>query len=193
MAPRPRLRGRQTTEPLKPIGPIHRVDESDPSTDRRCRERPPGAGARCARSPLGRRNIAPPPPKPRGGPRALAGRGASRSGSLSVTTTHAPFALKAQRKVSNGVAGLAAAGSSLDRQKIAANLPSQRLSNIRFAAIPIKVRTSTCCRRLVISVAGKCRAASVAASSRSAASVQPCAACQPRCRSAADDCASACV
>jgi hypothetical protein len=32
-------------------------------------------------------------------------------------TTHALFAVKVQRKVSNGVAGLAAAGSSLDRQK----------------------------------------------------------------------------
>ena len=33
-----------------------------------------------------RRNSAPPPPKPRGGPSALAGRGASQSGSVSVTT-----------------------------------------------------------------------------------------------------------
>jgi len=42
-------------------------------------------------SPSGRRNSALPPPKPRGGPRALAGRGASRSGSVhhacSVQTT----------------------------------------------------------------------------------------------------------
>src|SRR5262249_11232798 len=44
-----------------------------------------------------RRNIAPPPPKPRGGPSALAGaRGASRSGYLCVT--HALFARKVQRK-----------------------------------------------------------------------------------------------
>jgi NADH:ubiquinone oxidoreductase, NDUFS5-15kDa len=35
-------------------------------------------------------------------------RGASRSGSASVITTHALFALKVQRKVSNGIAGLAA-------------------------------------------------------------------------------------
>src|SRR5262245_11130559 len=48
------------------------------------------------------------------------GRGAKPSGLLSVTTTHALLALKVQRKVSNGVAGLAAAGSSLDRPKIAA-------------------------------------------------------------------------
>ena len=34
-----------------------------------------------------------------------------------TVSTHAPFALKVQRQVSNGVAGLAAAGSSLDRQK----------------------------------------------------------------------------
>jgi hypothetical protein len=55
--------------------------------------------------------VAPPPPKPRRGPRALAGRGTSWSGSLSVTTTDALFAGKVQCKVSNGVAGLAAAGS----------------------------------------------------------------------------------
>jgi hypothetical protein len=36
---------------------------------------------------------------------------------VSTTTTHALFALKVQRKVRNGVAGLAAGGSSLDRQK----------------------------------------------------------------------------
>jgi hypothetical protein len=34
-----------------------------------------------------------------------------------VITTHALFALKVQRKVRNGVAGLAAAGPSLDREK----------------------------------------------------------------------------
>jgi len=39
-----------------------------------------------------------------------------------VTTTDALLAEKVQRKVSNGVAGLAAAGSSLNRQKIAAIL-----------------------------------------------------------------------
>jgi hypothetical protein len=44
-------------------------------------------------------------------------RGASRSGSVSVITTHALFALKVQRKVSNRVAGLAAGGASLDREK----------------------------------------------------------------------------
>jgi hypothetical protein len=36
---------------------------------------------------------------------------------MSVITTHALFALKVQRKVSNGVAGLAAGGPSLDRKK----------------------------------------------------------------------------
>jgi len=44
----------------------------------------------------------------------------SRPGSLSVTTTDALFAGKVQRKVSHGIAGLAAAGSSRHRQKIAA-------------------------------------------------------------------------
>ncbi len=56
-------------------------------------------------------------PNPAEAHRRWRGRGASRSGSVSVITTHAPFALKVQRQVSNGVAGLAAAGSSLDRQK----------------------------------------------------------------------------
>jgi hypothetical protein len=37
-----------------------------------------------------------------------------------VTITDTLFALKVQRKESNGVAGLAAAASSLDRHKIAA-------------------------------------------------------------------------
>ena len=37
-----------------------------------------------------------------------------------MTTTDALFAGIVQRKVSNGIAGLAAAGSSLDRHKIAA-------------------------------------------------------------------------
>jgi hypothetical protein len=46
------------------------------------------------------------------------GEESSRSGSLSVTTD-ALFAGKVQCKVSNGVAGLAAAASSLDRPKIA--------------------------------------------------------------------------
>jgi hypothetical protein len=44
-------------------------------------------------------------------------RGASRSGSASVITTHALFARKVQRKLSNGVAGFAAAGSSSDRKR----------------------------------------------------------------------------
>jgi hypothetical protein len=43
-----------------------------------------------------------------------------------VATTHALFALKVQRKLSNGVAGLATAGSSLDR---AENRGNSRSSN----------------------------------------------------------------
>src|SRR5262244_3178766 len=42
-------------------------------------------------------------------------RGASRSGSASVITTHALFARKV--KLSNGVAGFAAGGSSADRKR----------------------------------------------------------------------------
>jgi hypothetical protein len=59
------------------------------------------------------------------------GRRAKPSGLLSVTTTHALLALKVQRKVSNGVAGLAAAGSSLDRPKIAAVPAPQRSTDPR--------------------------------------------------------------
>src|SRR5207237_837353 len=44
-------------------------------------------------------------------------RGASRSGSASVITTHARFARKVQRKLSNGVAGFAAGRSSSDRKR----------------------------------------------------------------------------
>src|SRR6516164_4189619 len=43
-------------------------------------------------------------------------RGTSRSGSASVITTHALFARKVQRKLSNGGAGFAAGGSSLDQR-----------------------------------------------------------------------------
>src|SRR5258706_8204995 len=69
-------------------------------------------------APEGWRNSAPPPPKPRGGPSALAGgEEQSRSGSASVITTHALFARKVQRKLSNGVAGFSAGGSSSERKK----------------------------------------------------------------------------
>jgi len=44
-------------------------------------------------------------------------RGASRSGSASVITTHALFARKVEHKLSNGVAGFAAGGSSPDRKR----------------------------------------------------------------------------
>jgi len=53
-----------------------------------------------------------------------------------VTTTDALFAGKVQRKVSNGVAALAAAGSSLDR---AENRASPAISAIRLVT---KARTS---------------------------------------------------
>ena len=51
-------------------------------------------------------------PNPAEAHRRWRGRGASRSGSVSVITTHALFALKVQRKLSNGVAGFAAGRSS---------------------------------------------------------------------------------
>src|SRR5262249_32419160 len=43
-------------------------------------------------------------------------RGASRAGSASVITTHALFARKVQRKLSNGFPGFAAGGSLFDRK-----------------------------------------------------------------------------
>jgi hypothetical protein len=55
--------------------------------------------------------------------------------SLSVTTTHALYPLKVQRKVRNDVAGLAAAASSLDPPKSRQFLPSQRVSNVISAEI----------------------------------------------------------
>src|SRR5262249_2096139 len=61
-----------------------------------------------------RRNSAPPPPKPRGGPSALAG-GEEQAGQAR-RPTHALFARKVQRKLRNGVAGFAAAGSSLNQR-----------------------------------------------------------------------------
>src|SRR5205807_9060527 len=44
-------------------------------------------------------------------------RGASRSGSASVITTHALLARNVQRILSHGVAGFAAGGSSSDRKR----------------------------------------------------------------------------
>src|SRR5439155_8563112 len=72
-----------------------------------------GATARRRAGAIARR----PPPKPRGGPSALAGERSEPIWLGVRDHTHALFALKVQRKLSNGVAGFAAAGSSLDRQK----------------------------------------------------------------------------
>src|SRR4029077_15431370 len=59
-----------------------------------------------------------PTTKPRGSPICGGGGGEkSRSGSASVITTHALFARKVQRKLSNGVAGFAAAGPPSDRKR----------------------------------------------------------------------------
>src|SRR5258708_5664682 len=81
-----------------------------------------GATARRRAGAIARR----PPPKPRGGPSALAGERSEPIWLGVRDHTHALFARKVQRKLSNGVAGLAAAGSSLDRQKSRQFLPSQR-------------------------------------------------------------------
>jgi len=63
----------------------------------------------------------------------------SQSGSLSVATTHALFALNVQRKLSNGVAGLATPDHLWIGLKIAA-IPaiSARLTNAR-ASIPAEI------------------------------------------------------
>jgi len=71
-----------------------------------------GAWAYGNTSRLCRRNSAPSPPKPRGGPSALAGaRGEAGQARCLAAHTHALFAQKVQRKVSNSVAPLAAAGA----------------------------------------------------------------------------------
>src|SRR5262249_51390626 len=61
-------------------------------------------------------------------------RGASRSGSASVITTHALFARKVQRKLSNGVAGFAAGRSSSDRKRarpIRASPATRQMATVR--------------------------------------------------------------
>jgi len=65
-------------------------------SSRSCRQQQRAATTQTPRRPIG----------------AGGARGASRSGSVSVITTHALFALKVQRKLSNGVAGFAAGRSS---------------------------------------------------------------------------------
>jgi hypothetical protein len=62
-------------------------------------------------------------PNPAEAHRRWRGKRSEPVSSVSVLTTHALFPLKVQRKVSNDAAGLAAAGSSLDRPKIAAIPP----------------------------------------------------------------------
>src|SRR6266699_3725233 len=54
-------------------------------------------------------------------------KGASRSSLVSVITTHALFALKVQRKVSNGIAGLAVVRARTAMTRAA--LPPRRSSN----------------------------------------------------------------
>jgi hypothetical protein len=68
-------------------------------------------------------------------------RGASRSGSASVITTHTLFARKVQRKLSNGVAGFAAGGSSSENESDRGQfVPSRRrrmMANVkRLLKIP---------------------------------------------------------
>src|SRR5256885_17114233 len=100
-----------------------RLDMQNSSQERRRNSAPEGwrnsapEGWRNS-APEGWRNSAPPPPKPRGGPSALAGgEEQARQGSASVITTHALFARKVQRKLSRGVAGFAAGGSSSERKR----------------------------------------------------------------------------
>ena len=66
-------------------------------------------------------------------------RGASRAGSASVLTTHALLARKVQRKLSNGVAGFAAGGSSSDRNRsrpIRALSATPHVGQRRFDFVP---------------------------------------------------------
>jgi hypothetical protein len=69
-------------------------------------------------APEGWRNSAPPPPKPRGDPRGGGGEEARAiQARCPCPHAHAPCALNVQRKLSNGVAGFAAGGSSSDRKR----------------------------------------------------------------------------
>ena len=89
-----------------------------------------------------RRNIAPPLPKPRGGLRALAGGEKSEAIRLAVRGhTHALFALKVQRKVSNGVLDWPAPDHLWIGQKSRQFLPSQRCSSVTNAraSIPAEI------------------------------------------------------
>src|SRR5205807_8977311 len=104
-------------------------DMQDASQERRRQKIAPGSAQHRAATTQ-------PPRRPIG---AGGGEELSRSGSVPVITTHALFALKVQRKLSNGVAGLATAGSSLDRAENRGQfLPSQRLTNAR-ASIPAEI------------------------------------------------------
>src|SRR6266446_2372726 len=85
-----------------------------------------GATARRRAGAIARR----PPPKPRGGPSALAGERSEPIWLGVRDHTHALFARKVQRKLSNGVAGFAAAGASLDRQK--SRQSARHLSDVRL-------------------------------------------------------------
>src|SRR5438445_4176208 len=65
-------------------------------------------------------------------------RGASRSGSASVITTHALFARKVQRKLSNGVAGLPPADHLLIERDRGQFVPSRRrrmMANVRAESL----------------------------------------------------------
>jgi hypothetical protein len=83
--------------------------------------------------------------RPAHGPEAATGAGgAERSEPVrlgSVTTTHALFAMKVQRKLRNGVAGSSGAGSFLDRQnrgKFANLSDAMDLQNVR-AEMPAEI------------------------------------------------------
>jgi len=66
-----------------------------------------------------------------------------------VITTHALFARKVQRKLSNGVAGFAAGGSSSDRKRSRQFVPSRRrrmMANVRAEGLlKIPGRTQPSC------------------------------------------------
>src|SRR5438094_7383994 len=81
-----------------------RLDMQNSSQERRRQKIAPGSAQhRAATTQTPRRPIG-----------AGGGEELSRSGSVPVITTHALFARKVQRKLSNGVAGFSPGGSSLD-------------------------------------------------------------------------------
>src|SRR5207245_3953073 len=91
-------------------------------------------------------------------------RGASRSGSASVITTHALFARKVQRKLSNGVAALPPADHLLNERDRGQFVPSRRrrmMANVRVERL-LKIPAESSPELLIPGAAAQTRLVSMA-------------------------------